>query len=103
MTGDGDISVDDAQLALIAYTNQVAGKETGLTAEQLKAANVNDDEEFSVDDVQNILKYYTETKVAGKKDVTWDTLIGKTKTSEPRPFLMKLKSFFTGDTAEDEN
>ena len=74
---DNDVSVDDAQLALIAYTNKVAGKATGLTEKQLKAANVNGDAEFSVDDVQNILKYYTETKVAGKKDFTWDDILDK--------------------------
>lgn len=77
VTGDGDVSVDDAQFALKAYTNQVAGKGSGLSEAQYKAANVNHDAELSVDDVQNILKYYTEKKVAGKKDITWDDILGK--------------------------
>ena len=55
-----------------------------LSAVQIKAADVNDDGEISVDDAQNILKYYTEKSVAGK-NITWDDILGKKETTQPRP------------------
>ena len=76
VTGDGEVSVDDAQLTLKAYTERIAGNDMKLTAEQIKSADVNSDGEISVDDAQNILKYYTEKSVAGK-DITWDDIFGK--------------------------
>ena len=72
---DGEVSVDDAQLALKAYTKRIAGLDMGLTERQIKAANVNGDDELSVDDAQNILKYYTQKTVAGK-DITWEDILG---------------------------
>ena len=84
MTGDvnddGEISVEDAQLALKAYTKRISGKDMELSDKQIKAANVNGDEELSVDDAQLILKYYTEKYVAGK-NITWGDLLGK----QPQP------------------
>ncbi len=76
VTGDGEVSVDDAQLTLKAYTERIAGNDMKLTPEQIKAADINSDGEISVDDAQNILKYYTEKYVAGK-DITWDDIFGK--------------------------
>ncbi len=76
LSGDGDISVDDAQLTLKAYTKSVAGLDNGLNPAQEKAADINGDGEVSVDDAQLILKYYTQKKVAGK-DITWDDLLKK--------------------------
>ena len=76
LSGDGDISVDDAQLTLKAYTKGVAGLDNGLNPAQAKAADINGDGEVSVDDAQLILKYYTQKKVAGK-DITWDDLLKK--------------------------
>ena len=67
----------------------------GLTERQIEAANVNGDEELSVDDAQSILKYYTQKTVAGK-DITWEDILGKNP--QPLPFLLKLKSFFTDET-----
>ena len=45
VTGDGEVSVDDAQITLKAYTNRIAGNEMGLTAGQIKAADINGDGE----------------------------------------------------------
>ena len=74
LSGNGTVGVDDAQLALKAYTEQFAGNGSGLTPGQLKAADVNGDGELTVEDAQLILMYYTETQVAGK-DVTWEMLL----------------------------
>ena len=84
MTGDGEVSVDDAQLTLKAYTERIAGNDMKLTAEQIKAADVNGDGEVSVDDAQNILIYYVNNTVAGKI-LTWDELLGKKTQTAPRP------------------
>ena len=90
---DGDVSVDDAQLALKAYTKRIAGLDMGLTARQIKAANVNGDAELSVDDAQLILKYYTQKKVAGK-DITWDDLLVKKSAAQTR-LVPKQHDLFT--------
>ena len=84
VTGDGEVSVDDAQLTLKAYTERIAGNDMKLTAEQIKAADVNGDGEVSVDDAQNILIYYVNNTVAGKI-LTWDELLGKKTQTAPRP------------------
>ena len=64
-------------------------KETGLTDRQIKAADVNEDGELSVDDVQNILIYYVNNTVAGK-ELTWEQLLGKQPQAQPRPGLLTL-------------
>ena len=79
---NGEVSIEDVQTALKAYTVRVSGKDHGLTAKQVKAADVNADGELSVDDVQNILIYYVNNTVAGKK-LTWEQLLGKK--TQPRP------------------
>ena len=61
----------------------------GLTDEQIKAADVNEDGELSVDDVQNILIYYVNNTVAGKV-LTWDQLLGKQQQPQSRPKLLTL-------------
>lgn len=76
VTGDGEVSVDDAQLTLKAYTERIAGNDMKLTDEQIKAADVDGNGEISVEDAQWLLKYYTEKYVAGK-DITWDDIFGK--------------------------
>ena len=81
---DGAVSIEDVQIALKAYTVRVSGKNFGLTDRQLKAADVNDDAELSVDDVQNILIYYVNNTVAGKV-LTWEELLGKQPVAAPRP------------------
>ena len=99
--GDGKVSVEDAQLALLAYVQSIAGMETGLTEKQIKAADINGDKTVSVEDAQLILLYYVSNTLSGQ-NVTWDELLGKSKPSEPLPFLVKLKEFFTDDMTEDE-
>ena len=91
VTGDGEVSVDDAQLTLKAYTERIAGNGMKLTAEQIKSADVNSDGEISVDDAQNILKYYTKKSVAGK-DITWDDIFGKKTQALPRLIKMRIPS-----------
>ena len=91
VTGDGEVSVDDAQLTLKAYTERIAGNDMKLTAEQIKAADVDGNGEISVDDAQNILKYYTEKSVAGK-DITWDDIFGKKSQSLPRLIRKRISA-----------
>ncbi len=90
---DNAITVADAQIALIAYTEQFAGNPVGLTDRQLRAADVNSNGALSVDDAQNILIYYTERTVAGN-DLTWDDLLG----IKPQglPLFKRLAAFFRG-------
>lgn len=76
LTGDGVISAEDAQLALTAYTQRIAGNASGLNEAQSKAADVDGNGEISVEDAQFILLYYTEKTVAGK-EITWNDLLKK--------------------------
>ena len=76
LTGDGVISAEDAQLALTAYTQRIAGNASGLNEAQSKAADVDGNGEISVEDAHNILLYYTEKTVAGK-EITWNDLLKK--------------------------
>ena len=74
ISGDGVISVEDAQLTLKAYTEGVAGLESKLNPAQKKASDINGDGNVTVEDAQLILKYYTGKYVAGK-DITWDDIL----------------------------
>ncbi|MBR6718512.1 MAG: hypothetical protein IKI77_09250 [Oscillospiraceae bacterium] len=89
INGDGKIGVDDAQAALIAYTEQFAGNPVDLTDTQRKAVDVNEDGKLNVDDAQNILIYYTERNVAGN-DITWEDLLGPKPQPQPRPQPLTL-------------
>ncbi len=91
MTGDGEVSVDDAQLTLKAYTERIAGNNMKLTAEQIKAADDDGNGEISVDDAQWLLKYYTEKNVAGK-NITWDDILGKKAQALPRLIKKRIPS-----------
>ena len=73
---DKVVSVDDAQITLMAYTNRIAGKSMNLKDKQIKAADIDGNNEVSVEDAQLILLYYTQKTVAGK-DVSWDDLLPK--------------------------
>ena len=75
VNGNGEIAADDAQIALKAYVNMLAGKESGLTAAQQQAADIDGDGEVTATDAQIILKYYVNT-LAGK-EVTWESLLPK--------------------------
>ena len=98
---DGEISVEDAQLTLNAYVKTMAGKDNDLTEKQVKAADVNGDGIVSVDDAQSILIYYVKNSLSGKS-TTWDELLGRNQSSEPLPFLLKLKAFVEVVITEDE-
>lgn len=74
VNGNGEVGVDDAQIALRAYTERISGKPLPLNKAQTEAADVDDSGIISIEDVQLILKYYTENTVAGKK-VSWEALI----------------------------
>ncbi|MBR3446699.1 MAG: leucine-rich repeat protein [Oscillospiraceae bacterium] len=74
VNGDGQISVDDAQLALKEYTEVLSGKKGVLSAKQRDAADIDANGKVTVEDVQIILKYYTERYVAGKK-IDWADLL----------------------------
>ena len=76
VNGDGEISVEDAQLALVAYVQTMAGLDSGLTEQQTQAADVNGDKTVSVEDAQTILIYYVSNTLSGQA-VTWDELLGK--------------------------
>ena len=76
LNSDGAVSVEDAQLALIAYVQTMAGLESGLTEQQIKAADINEDNTVSVEDAQLILIYYVSNTISGQ-NVTWDELLGK--------------------------
>ncbi|MBR5362224.1 MAG: dockerin type I repeat-containing protein [Oscillospiraceae bacterium] len=98
---DGSVSVEDAQLALLEYVNAMTGLESHLAEKQKLAGDINGDNEISVEDAQNILLYYVSNTLSGQ-NIKWDELLGKSKPSEPMPFLLKLKAFFTDDSTEDE-
>lgn len=75
-TFDGAVGLDDAQLVLRAYTEQMSGKEIMLTSQQIEVADTDLSGTLNVGDAQLILMYYTNRSVAGK-DITWNDLLGK--------------------------
>lgn len=77
LDGDSDISAVDAQLALQAAAELMAGNDSGLNPAQLSAADIDGDGELTVADAQFILNYYA-AETLGGYDVTWqDILDGK--------------------------
>ena len=77
--GDSDVSIEDAQYVLNAYTKSLGTGFVDMPEEAAKASDVNGDGEVSVDDAQYILIYYTKNQVAGKK-TAWEDIIVKPKT-----------------------
>lgn len=77
LTGDAEISAEDAQITIRAYVNMLAGKDSGLSDAQKQAADVDGDGEITAADAQIILKYYVET-LAGKNP-TWESVQPKKK------------------------
>ena len=73
LNGDGEISAEDAQLALNLYTEIVAERALA-DANQLAAADINQDGELSADDVQYILMFYTRSTVA-RKETSWEQIL----------------------------
>ena len=80
LTGDlnNDKKVDstDAQHALIAATESLAGNDSGLSEIQLHAADINGSGTADVSDAQYILIYYTEKELSGN-DFTWDDAVNR--------------------------
>lgn len=72
--GSGAVSIEDVQLALGAYTNQVSGKSTGLSASQLSCADADLNGSLTIVDVQMILIYYTRN-VVSKQNIPWERLL----------------------------
>ena len=60
----------------------MAGMGSGLTEQQMKAADVNHDGEVSVDDAQTILIYYVRNTLSGTP-TTWDEVLDKQTQAQP--------------------
>lgn len=73
-TEDGWVSVEDAQLALMIYTEMISGKNITLSENQRLAADINQDKKVDLLDAMFILRYYICNKVAGK-NMTWEQII----------------------------
>lgn len=74
LNGDNQVSVEDSQLSLIAYTRMVSMKPSGLSELQLSAADTDRNGTFDVRDSQLTLKYYVNNSVSGKS-LSWEQLI----------------------------
>ena len=84
LNGDGVTDEKDAGI----IQNYLLGNGE-LSDELLVLCDMNEDGKLNVDDAQNILIYYTETKVAGKV-LAWEDLLGNQKQAQPRPRLLTL-------------
>ena len=76
INGDSEVSVEDAQLALVEYTNVIAGLAGSFTEAQRTAGDINGDSSVSVEDAQLILLYYVQNTVSGIP-TAWEALLGK--------------------------
>lgn len=74
INGSGNISADDAQLVLAAYTKQLSGKGSGLSAAELSRADADQNGRLGVEDAQLILVYYTRN-VVSKQNIPWNQLL----------------------------
>ncbi len=77
LNSDGKVGAEDAQMALQAYVNTLAGKPSGLTDAQKAAADITKDGKVDAVDAQIILQYYV-NGLAGKV-IPWETLVQNTK------------------------
>lgn len=73
---DGYITIEDAQDALNAYVNELAGNRSELIGQQITAGDINHDGAVTAEDAQFILQYYTEKSIA-LNPITWDDLLKK--------------------------
>ncbi len=71
---DGVVSVEDAQFALNAYADLVAGKYNTVYPEEAERADVNGDGALTAADAQLILLYYTANSVA-QQPTSWHDLM----------------------------
>ena len=65
VSGDYAIGANDAQLALTAFTDQLAGNPVSLSEAAMQAADADLDGKLSAADAQDILVYYTENILSG--------------------------------------
>lgn len=89
--GNGEISAEDAQLALHVYVCSMAGLDSGMTAEQLAAIDIDGDGRVTAADAQYILLYYVNNVVSGTA-ITWEELKGNK--AQAHPFLFNIKRLF---------
>ena len=67
---DGMITLDDIQEMLASYVDHVSGKKQSVPNCTVRN-DLNNDNKSDISDVQMLLRYYTETTIAGKSDYTW--------------------------------
>ena len=65
VSGDFAVGADDAQLALTAFTDQLAGIAVTLSDAAMQAADADLDGKLSAADAQDILVYYTKNILSG--------------------------------------
>ena len=81
VSGDGEIGPEDAQTAMMAYTQSLSGGNIGLSDAQFAAADINGDGAVGSDDAQNILQYYVQ-HVMAELPVTWEQLLSEAAKAE---------------------
>ena len=70
---NGKVNADDAQMALIAYINQLASKPSGLTELQEQIADVDGNGKITAEDAQYILIYAVQA--LANKNPQWSDII----------------------------
>ncbi|MBP5378322.1 MAG: D-alanyl-D-alanine carboxypeptidase family protein [Ruminococcus sp.] len=69
LNGDNSIDATDASTVLSAYANASSGKDMGLSAAQMIAADVDKNGSINAVDASNILSYYAYRAVKGKRSL----------------------------------
>lgn len=69
LDNNGKINSIDASAILTAYANELANKESGLSAAEIAAADVNGDGVINAMDASTILTYYAYTMADGKAEL----------------------------------
>lgn len=69
------VGVDDVQKLLKEYVTTLSGRASALPEDHRKIADIDEDGNVDIIDVQLLLKYYTERTAL--KDITWEEILGK--------------------------
>lgn len=69
------VGVDDVQQLLKEYVTTLSGRASALAEDHRKIADIDEDGNVDIIDVQLLLKYYTEQTAL--KDITWEEILGK--------------------------
>lgn len=69
------VGVDDVQQLLKEYVTTLSGRASALPEDHRKIADIDEDGNVDIIDVQLLLKYYTEQ--TARKDITWEEILGK--------------------------